>query len=112
MHRKVLVACFAAGLMFAGVACSSDDGDGGSGSVQAQVADKMIEEDPSMSEDDANCIAGAMVDVFGEDTMQEALDTDGESMDALADDDPEQALELVNKMAECDPDLLGDLGGG
>ena len=111
MQRKILAATFAAALLFAGAACSSDDS-GGGGDLQGQIAEQITADDPSMSEDDANCLAGAMIDVFGEDTMQEALDTDGASMDNLDSEDPEKALELVNKMSECNPELLGGLGEG
>ena len=113
MVKKLVAVAFASALVFAGAACSSDDEGGSGGSTQSQLADVLKEDAAAdgadVSDEEADCIAGAMIDLIGEDAVQEALDSGTEpDVDALMGDDPEAALDFVNAMMECAPELMGD----
>ena len=112
MLKKLVAVAFAAALVGSGAACSSDD-DGGGGDAQAQLADLLKEDAASegteVSDEEADCMAGAMVDLIGEDQVQEALDSGSEpDLDSIMGDDPEAALDFLDAMMECAPELMGD----
>ena len=112
MVKKLVAVAFAAALVSTGAACSSDDDGGGSG-TQAQLADVLQESAQSedgveLSDDEASCLAGVMIDSFGEEEVQSALDSGEEpNFDDAMGDDPQEALDFLNKLTECAPDLMG-----
>lgn len=114
MLKKLVAVAFAAALVTSGAACSSDDDEGGSGGgTQAELADMLQESAQSedgveLSDDEASCLAGVMIDSFGEEEVQTALDSGEEpNFDEAMSDDPEEALEFLNQLTECAPDLMG-----
>ena len=110
MLKKMVALSFAAALVFAGAACSSDDDDSSGGGTKAELAD-VLKEDAGgeLNDEQADCLAGVFIDFMGEDAVKEALDSGSEpDMEALmVDQDPEEALQFLEDMSACAPDLMG-----
>ena len=112
MLKKMVALSFAAALVFSGAACSDDDdSSGGGGGTQAELADVLKEDSGGeLNDEQADCLAGVFIDFMGADVVQEALDSGTEpDMDALMEDsdDPEAALQFLEDMSACAPDLMG-----
>ena len=110
-RSRLLAVLVAPILAFGLVACGDDDGGGSRGQAINQLSDMMMADAGPEAEmmgvdrEVADCIAEAVVDAVGAETVLQAMaaaDGDPDAVDPFDDDlDPEVEMALMNSMFEC-----------